>query len=105
MSEAYHTGGHTRVVERWIEADDKRKYSLVMTRKSPSELPSRLVAAVERSGGRIVELDSETDFIKRGLALRKIAASFETVVLHTHMDDPIPLIAFGSDDFKRPVGF
>jgi hypothetical protein len=64
-----------------------------------------LVADIEESGGRIYVLNEDDGWVAKGLELRRLSSKFESVVLHTHMDDPIPLIAFGTDDFKRPVGF
>jgi hypothetical protein len=105
MSEASSIGGHTRVVERWIEIDDDRQYSLVLTRSVNEKLPPRLIADIEKSGGKIYVLNDGDGWVARGLELRRLASKFESVVLHIHMDDPIPLIAFGTADFKRPVGF
>ncbi|MFD1802229.1 hypothetical protein ACFSFZ_08515, partial [Mixta tenebrionis] len=41
--------------------------------------------------------------IYNALTLRRIAIKYERIVLHTHMDDIIPLLAFGSDDFPRTI--
>lgn len=106
MTTAYVIGGHTRVVERWIEQDPSRRYSLVLTdQRNAAEIPERLKAAVARSGGELLVLDVRASRMERAQRLRDFAASFERVVLHIHMYDVISFVAFGSDAFTRPVGF
>ena len=105
MSEAYETGGHTRVVERWIEGDAKRVYSVVLTRQNPdSKLPDRLTAAVARSGGRLTTLDRNRPPERCALELRELSSAFEAVLLFVHPDDALPLVAYGTWRFGRPVG-
>lgn len=105
MSEAYQVGGHTRVVERWIEADTGIHYSLALTRLSLGTIPSRLKEDIDRSGGKIFSLNCSYNWKEAAISLRQIASRYEKVLLFTHMNDYIPLVAFGTEDFKRPVGF
>ena len=106
MTTAYLVGGHTRVVERWIEQDPSRRYSLVLTNQVNEDwIPERLRSAVECSGGECLVLDVRESRMGRAQKLRDFAATFEKVVLHVHMYDVIPLVAFGSETFTRPVGF
>ena len=105
MSEAYTWGGHTRAVERWIEADPSRRYSVVVTRQSKEvEFPARLKAAVERSGGTVETMSAEEGVEERAARLRERSSAFEFVVLHVHPDDPLPILAYGTPAFRRPVG-
>lgn len=102
MTESCYAGGHTRVVERWIELSSG-KQSLIFTEKEHHEVPTRLLKAVEEKGGEVIFLkDSMTD-IEKALELRKIASGYSRVILHIHMHDVVPLIAFGSQQFKRPI--
>lgn len=103
MTEAYNIGGHTRVAERWMEADRKRRYSLAVTRPPKGELPERLTASVNRSGGN-VRVFGGKDLSSTALELRRHSSGFESVLLFTHMYDPVPLVAYGTDEFTRPVG-
>ena len=105
MSEAYFWGGHTRAVERWIEADRNRRYSVVVTRqRAGMDFPARLASAVAESGGTVKML-SEIDGLESRVAqLREISSSFEFVILHIHPDDPLPILAYGTSEFRRPVG-
>ena len=105
MSEAYRIGGHTRVVERWIEEDVGHRYSLVLTRQPKTHgVPPRLMEAVKASGGEVVLFDGASDPLINARRLREFACRFEKVVLHIHTDDVVPVLAFGTERFPRPVG-
>ena len=107
MTETYATGGHTRAAERWIEnsASFMGKQSLCLTENEHQQIPQRLKQAVSSCKGSITFLPDVCSLVEKGLRLRKLAAKYEFVVLHIHMHDPVPLIAFGTPDFKRPVFF
>ncbi len=105
LSTAYTVGGHTRVVERWIEEDSVRHYSVVLTRQCKKAIPPRLIAAVKNSGGELIVFPNGWTTEQKALELRKLSSRFESVVLHVHMDDVVPLVAYGTEEFKRPVGF
>ena len=104
LSEVYEVGGHTRFVARWIEADAKRRHSVVITRHGDAEMPRLLVNAVESSGGRIQLLDRQSGgVLRRARVLRGWAAKADHVVLHTHPWDVLPLIALARKDERPPV--
>ncbi len=106
MTKAYFSGGHTRVVERWIEASpDEEKHSLLLTSEAGQKLPPRLQKAVQNKNGKIIRFSDWWSDLRKGLELRKIASEYEFVVLHVHPEDVVPLIAFGNSQFKRPVIF
>ena len=103
MTEAYATGGHTRVVERWIALDGvRRKQSLLLT-ENAGQLPTLLQEVIEGADGQIYRLNDDLNPIEKGLSLRKIAAEYEYIVLHQHDHDVVPLLAFGHVEFTRPV--
>ena len=105
LSEAYFWGGHTRAVERWIEADRSRRYSVVVTRQGKdAEFPARLRTAVVKSGGTVEVMSGEDGPETRAARLREVSSAFEFVVLHVHPDDPLPILAYGTPEFRRPVG-
>ena len=102
MTQAYESGGHTRVVERWIEnASDNERHSVFITNQKLSDVNESLKKIVEQKGNIYTEYNE--DDIETSKKLRKIANKYEKIILHTHMDDIIPLLAFGTEDFKRPV--
>lgn len=103
-SEVYAAGGHTRVIERWAALSPKeQRHSLLLTRRENQSVPAVLENEILSRGGEIVKLPDTLSDLEKGLRLRQIASGYQWVVLHIHMDDPVALIAFGTEDFKRPV--
>lgn len=105
MTTAYSSGGHTRVVERWIgQASENQKHDLILTeKKANTPLPALLEENVRSKNGTITCYDPYSPMLERALKLRETAMHYEYVILHIHPNDPIALIAFGTPDFTRPV--
>lgn len=102
-TEVYTVGGHTRLINNWlINSDNSEKHSLVLTNQKNGTIPSWLEKSVEEKSGHIYYLDNE-DYIANALELRELASKYEYIVLYTHMYDIRPLIAFATEEFKRPV--
>lgn len=104
LTQAYDSGGHTRVVEHWIENAPAHQHHYVYITNQKEDEVSKSLQKYIKDKDRIY-IETNTDDIKSALKLRKIASKFETVILHIHMDDIVPLLAFGTEDFKRPVLF
>lgn len=103
MTQCYLTGGHTRVVESWIEAMPKEyKNDVILLRQKNTKIPKRLLDAISDKSSDLIKLKGK-NLIKNALILRKTASKYENIILHTHMDDIIPVLAFGTSEFKRPV--
>lgn len=97
-------GGHTRMVWRWIQEDQTRRHSVVITHQGLIRLPPQLRDAVESTGGELHLLDDRRgNLISWSAQLRNIARSTDLVVLHTNPDDIIPIIAFAEADDLPPV--
>ena len=105
MTKAYLTGGHTRVVERWIDsANESEKHSLVMLEQDrKSDFPNLLAKVVESKNGELIFLNNKDSIENRANELRNIAFNYEVIILHHHSDDPIPLMAFSVKEFNRSV--
>jgi glycosyltransferase involved in cell wall biosynthesis len=104
MTEAYPTGGHTRLVQRWMEQDRSRRHSVALT-KPCRTIPDWLDAAVRVSGGRLTQPRSDLDVEARAAELRQIASVNDIVLLHTHPFDCLPLVAFGERHDRPRVAF
>ena len=103
FTQAYLVGGHTRVVERWVEtAPNDEKHSIVLLNQRNEAYPSKLEEITCLHKGNLY-LYNEIDLLSRAKKLRDIAASYEYIILHIHMDDPTALVAFGTEEFTRPV--
>lgn len=95
LSEGYSIGGHTRLVRNWIEKDKNSKHSLITTWQM-NTTPGVLINAVNESSGWTYTLQHISTLIERAATLRKMAYEWaDVVVLHVHMHDPIPVMAFG----------
>jgi hypothetical protein len=103
LTEAYETGGHTRLAWRWIERDAGREHSVALT--APDALvPAQLRTAAEASGGALHVL-REPGRLDRARALRALADDADLVVLHVHMFDVVAPIALADRPSGPPVLF
>lgn len=107
LSTALPTGGHTRVVERWIRnTRDEATHSVVITGNG-DYTPPWLWAAAESSGGGLLRLDEPFfSLLQKAKALRDMAREWaDLIVLHTDPNDPLPILAFGVDSTPPVVLF
>ncbi len=105
LTTAYTVGGHTRVVEKWIQqADASESHSVVILQQGRNVLPPLLEKYVHEKNGSLT-LFKEKELLKSALHLRTIASEYEYIILHVHMDDPTAIVAFGNVEFLRPVLF
>jgi hypothetical protein len=105
MTRAYVSGGHTRVCERWIQASpDGQKHDVALINQGTREVPKLLEKVAREKAGGIIRVDGVFP-LEKAAALRELASRYEYVVLHTHMYDVVPMMAFGGTDFQRPVIF
>lgn len=103
MTEAYPTGGHTRLVENWIRCDKDRKYSVILTNQLV-KVPDFLKQAVKESGGSLIQLPN-VDYLSKAKKLLMVAQSYEKIILNIHMYDIVPIIAFSNINWKTPIYF
>jgi hypothetical protein len=96
MSIGYAVGGHTTMLRRWIVSDDSDdEHHLALTFMDKLALPE-LSEAVEQSGGKVTLLGSDPSLLERARKLRALAwRNADRVVIHSHMWDVVPTIAFG----------
>jgi hypothetical protein len=101
LTECYASGGHTRVVERWVEQDPRT--STILLTSQTTDLPSSLVETARANGATIVpSLDGE-DLFARARSLRALADAHDLVILHTHMHDVLPALAFADPNGRPPT--
>lgn len=107
LSIAFPTGGHTRVAERWIQNTQHRATHAVVITGIGDCSPQWLGDAAEASGGWLMKLDSRLPgLLDRAKALRDIAREWaDLVVLHTHPNDPLPILAFGVESVPPVIYF
>ncbi len=107
MSSAHETGGHTRVVSRWIETcaehAPSEHHSVLISMQKEDPLPAWLGNSVQRAGGEIIEIPSGLSWLRLAAQIRSRSLEYDAVVLHIHPYDPLPNVAFY--DRPRPILF
>lgn len=97
LTQAYQTGGHTALCRRWIEIDSSGdEHSLILTSQCEADSDPKLLEAVRIGGGNVIFLDTTENLTHRALTLKDHSATYDVIVLHIHMWDPIAAIAFGT---------
>lgn len=96
ITQAYPTGGHTRLVERLIhKAPDGDQHSIIFLDQKGA-IPSWLIDAASEKNGSHIVIPQEYSVIEKATYLRDVAYRWaDTVYLHIHPDDPIANLAFG----------
>ncbi len=103
LTMGYETGGHTRVIERWIENAPADQVHSVVQIKTPKDKLDTLINNVKAKNGCFISFENKLPIDEKAIRLRKLAMEYEYVILHTHMEDPVATISFGTEDFTRPV--
>lgn len=103
MTQAYETGGHTRVMERWV-ARDWRASTVVLTDQKGAP-PANMVERLRHRGARLVPSLTARDLLGKARELRSLAGDHDLVVVHAHMHDVIPSLAFAETEGRPPVVF
>ncbi|SJN57301.1 hypothetical protein VR7878_02231 [Vibrio ruber DSM 16370] len=105
MTECYGVGGHSKVVERWISlCENTEKHSIIFTNQKVKSIPRVFLELVkQKKDGEVISLSNYNFILSKAKILRKLASGYERIVLHTHMYDVVPLVAFGTEDFTRPI--
>lgn len=103
MSACAAIGGHTIIVHNWISWDDESMYSIVFTDMKEQRAPDFIENAVQKSGGNLMYLSGS--YTEKAVRLMEISEGFERILLFTHMEDIIPLLAYGNRHWQIPVYF
>ena len=102
LSEAYSTGGHTRLAWRWMSRDERTSDVVLTNQRGP--IPDRLVESVRDAGGHLHDLRSTTPgLVDRAHALRQHMTGADLVVLHVHPYDAVVLAAVNLAGARPPV--
>ena len=94
----YATGGHARVLTKWMQRDRSSDHTLVLTGQT-EPIPDFLEQVWRERGAEVIRFDSGASHYDRARDLRQLSQRFHRVVLHQHVYDTIPILAFA-----RPGG-
>jgi hypothetical protein len=100
VTELYPTGGHTRLLTRWIEGDGDRRHTVVLT--GPEPVPPDAESVFVATGTPIESVFRGDRLSEAGRLLADLAMEHDAVVLHVHPFDVVPLAAF-SKATRPPV--
>ncbi|GJM82113.1 hypothetical protein HMSSN139_46090 [Paenibacillus sp. HMSSN-139] len=96
ITQAYPTGGHSRLVERLIYKSPEGDQHSIIFLDQKGAIPSWLIDAANAKGGSHIVIPQEYSLIEKAMYLRDVAYRWaDTVYLHIHPDDPIANLAFG----------
>lgn len=102
ITESYSTGGHTRAMMNLIDMtkDQYNNYVIFTNQLNP---PSLVRDYLGRNKIEYATLSETPSLVVKSIELRYLCENFaDRIVLHIHMDDPVPSVAF-SGDFDIPV--
>lgn len=100
-TEVYESGGHGRVLERWIEHDVDRIPTVLFV-NGDHQVPDSVVRALAARGGSFARITRDTDMFTRARELREVACRHDLVVLHIHNQETIVPLAL-ADPAARPA--
>jgi glycosyltransferase involved in cell wall biosynthesis len=95
----YETGGHGRVLERWLERDRARTPTVLLL-KDDEPVPASLTSAVATADGAFAE-PLRGDLFAQARALRVLASAHDLVVLHVSNHEVVVPLAL-ADPVGRP---
>lgn len=102
LTESLEVGGHTRLAWRWIQRDDGRSHSVLLTRPRPT-IPEPLDTSVQASGGQVLTLDGGQRAVRRAHQLRQHLAEVDLAILHVHPSDVVANLALAPHYGRPPV--
>ena len=100
VSTALPIGGHTRLVQQWLRKDAGTDaiHSVILTDQRQLAVPPWLRETVAAGGGNLIELHPMMKIADRVAAIRRaIAEAADIIVLHTHPNDPLAVMACAVD--------
>jgi glycosyltransferase involved in cell wall biosynthesis len=99
----YQTGGSTQAIACWIEQDQGRHHRVCVTRQGSATVPDKILTRLAARGD-LRRLDTERGgLLQRAAALRAAATEADVVLLHSHPNDVVPVIAFAGVSGLPPV--
>ena len=101
-TETYPTGGHTAIIQKWIELDPGAHQHSIALLVQKNEVPAALSDLIARTGGDVLKFDPNASLLSRAIQLRRAALEADVIVLHLFPDEIIPIVALGVS-FGPPV--
>ena len=94
----YDTGGHTRLIYRWIKNDMDSCHSLLLVNQRNARIPNWISETICESGGELISLPSRVPLLIKAKWTREIVSSYvDSVILHHNPNDVVPIVAFATE--------
>lgn len=87
------TGGHSRVLAKWVQRDLSSSHAIVLTSQSEA-IPAYLEEIAAGRGAPVVKLNRGEGPVERARRLRALSGGFDRIILHHHPNDVVPVIAY-----------
>jgi hypothetical protein len=97
LTQAYPTGGHTRLAWRWMALDQDSQHDVLLTNQHHLEIPAELSAACQ---GRLRSLPPQS-MVENVRAIGSHVMHYDLVVLHIHPFDAATIAALAGHE-QRP---
>ncbi|MHB1582166.1 MAG: glycosyltransferase family protein [Acidimicrobiales bacterium] len=102
LTQAYPTGGHTRLAWRWMHRDSVHQHSVALVGQGDHRVPERLEEAVT---GTLHHIGNDASTVRRIRELAAIVADHDLVVLHIHPHDVVSVAACAGLTTRPPTLF
>jgi glycosyltransferase involved in cell wall biosynthesis len=89
LTQAYPTGGHTRLAWRWMALDESSEHSVLLTSQYDLDVPSRLTSACD---GRLYSLGNLSQ-VEKIQSVASHLEDYDLIVLHIHPFDAVAVAA------------
>ena len=97
-------GGQGRLTERWIENSPlDQKHSVLFTDQRYAPVPQKYFSQTKLHNGEVIIQSEKDSIINKAIQLHRIASNYEYIILNNLPYDIVPLLAFGTEQFPRPV--
>jgi glycosyltransferase involved in cell wall biosynthesis len=101
-TEVYESGGHGRVLERWVEHDVERTPTVLFV-NGDHPVPDSVVRAVSARQGSFARIARGGDMFARARELRALASRHDLVVLHIHNHEVLVALALADPRGRPPT--
>lgn len=101
ISQVYEVGGHTRLLENWLQYDKNscRSNSLVVTNQGIRQIAAVQLSNIKKNIKNLYFLiDRGKSISARVKYLEEISKNFDVIVLHSHPEDVIPLLCYSNSN-------
>lgn len=92
LTTAYSVGGHTRLVNTWIEFFNNDQDIFLINQK---EIPNFLNETIKKANGTLY-ISKKNTILEKAEELYNYAKEYERIILHIHPNDIIPILALGN---------